>query len=83
MRAFALSANTASQIILGNQQNYLYYINVNVGTPFQNFNVVFDTGSNIAWLPLAGSGSNITFNSALSSTFNNTSEQGQIQVFYV
>ena len=80
-RTLLITANTPSQINFGNQQNYLYYININVGTPAQNFNMIFDTGSNVAWLPLTGSGSFVTFNPSLSSTFNNTSTPGQIAVY--
>lgn len=80
-RTLLITANTPSQINFGNQQNYLYYININVGTPAQNFNMIFDTGSNVAWLPLTGSGSTVTFNPSLSSTFNNTSTPGQIAVY--
>jgi len=45
--------------------------------------MIFDTGSDIAWLPLPGSGAVITFNNVASSTFNNTSVQNQIQVILV
>jgi len=36
---------------LNNYRNVQYYGNVHVGTPPQTFSVIFDTGSNLMWLP--------------------------------
>lgn len=64
---------------LGNSQNVLYYINLNVGTPAQTLGVQFDTGSNILWLPTQQAGVKPCFNTLNSSTFTNTSTQGSVQ----
>lgn len=64
---------------LGNSQNLLYYIDLNVGTPWQTLGVQFDTGSNILWLPTQQAAVKPYFNTLDSSTFTNTSSQGSVQ----
>lgn len=75
--AIALASN-GTTMQLGNSQNLLYYIDLNVGTPMQTMGVQFDTGSNILWLPTQLAGVKPCFNTLDSSTFTNTSSPGSV-----
>jgi hypothetical protein len=74
-------SNNDTTLGLGNCQNDLYYITLQVGTPPQPIVVQFDTGSNTLGIPIDG-GNNDTisdgFNTSASSTFfvNNGSAAG-------
>ncbi|KAH8291800.1 hypothetical protein KR054_000742 [Drosophila jambulina] len=39
------------RVALNSRQNLEYYGNISMGTPEQNFTVIFDTGSSDTWLP--------------------------------
>ncbi len=64
---------------MGNSQNYVYYIDLSVGTPSQVLGVQFDTGSNILWLPTQKAGVTPFYNTNKSSTFTNTSNPGSVE----
>ena len=67
-----MGSNNQSNLGIGNCQDNIYYITLEVGTPSQAIGVQFDTGSNILWIPtVSGTGSG--FNTAASSTYSPTS----------
>lgn len=76
----AALTNTNTTMQFGNDQNTVYFINLNVGTPPQTMGVQFDTGSNILWLPTQKTGVTPFFNTSKSTTFTNTSNQGSVEV---
>jgi hypothetical protein len=39
---------------LGNKHDVIYKGEIYVGTPAKKFNVIFDTGSGLFWLPMKG-----------------------------
>ena len=72
-----------TSVVMGNCNNFIYYINLQVGTPPQTMSVQFDTGSNILWLPtqsVTGISGN-TFNTDNSQTYINYGQTGSIQVY--
>lgn len=59
-------------VIVNDYNNAQYYGPVAVGTPLQNFNVIFDTGSSNLWIPskkCTNCGSHPSYNSGSSSTY--------------
>jgi hypothetical protein len=72
--------NTNSTMQFGNDQNTVYFINLNVGTPPQTMGVQFDTGSNILWLPTQNAGVTPFYNTSKSTTFTNSPNQGSVEV---
>jgi hypothetical protein len=72
--------NTNTTMQFGNDQNTIYFINLNVGTPPQTMGVQFDTGSNILWLPTQKAGVTPFYNTSKSTTFTNSPNQGSVEV---
>jgi hypothetical protein len=69
------------KVIIHDYQNAQYYGEVALGTPPQNFEVIYDTGSSNLWVPSkscsACTGKNV-FDSAASSTFKNNGTKFEI-----
>lgn len=65
--------NNYTQIGVQNCANEQYIGLIGIGSPPQNFTVLFDTGSNVMWIPTAGCSGNCSnrqFNPSASSTYN-------------
>lgn len=70
-------SNANQKISTGNCQNYLYYIQMGIGTPPQNFYFQVDTGSYVQWIPLNTTKSN-GFVASKSSSLQMSSKAGTI-----
>jgi len=72
----------ADPVAIDDYQNAQYYGPVSVGTPGQQFNVIFDTGSSNLWVPsksCTNCGSHPTYDSSKSSTYNKNGSDFFIQ----
>jgi len=75
-----------SDIIIGNDQDLAYYGELSVGSPPQELNVIYDTGSSTLWVPTAGAVSSSgcakpkhTYDHGPSSTYKKDCAPFQIQ----
>lgn len=75
-------SNSQTQIGLQNCQSDQYIGTVFIGTPGVNFTILFDTGSNILWVPITGCTGqcgNKLFNPSSSTTYNAGTQPMSIQ----
>ncbi|NWZ30947.1 PEPA protein, partial [Asarcornis scutulata] len=80
---FPVLAGTTSSEPLQNYMNVSYYGTISIGTPAQEFTVIFDTGSSNLWVPSVYCSSRACenhkrFNPSESSTFVSTNESVSI-----
>lgn len=71
----------ASETSIGifNNRKVVYYGSISLGTPKQNFTVIFDTGSSSLWVPAAKFDSHSVFYPGNSSTFKDLNTSYDIQ----
>lgn len=67
------TSNTNNTISAGNCNDYEYFINLSIGTPPQNFKLLFDTGSPTLWVPTTQI-NKTGFNTSASSTLTWTGQ---------
>jgi len=70
---YEVTAPGSAPVVVNDYSNAQYYGPVSVGSPAQDFNVIFDTGSSNLWIPGVSCGLNCglhpEYNSTLSSTY--------------
>lgn len=77
----SLIVSDPSEVTLNDYENAQFYGPISVGTPAQNFNVVFDTGSSNLWIPSSSCsdcGSHPKYNAKSSSTYHGNGKEWNI-----
>jgi hypothetical protein len=69
---YEVTAPNSAPVVVNDYQNAQYYGPVSVGTPSQNFNVIFDTGSSNLWIPGVSCGLNCGFHPEYDHTKSST-----------
>jgi hypothetical protein len=73
------TAQTAGDIVLSDYQDILYCGPGTVGTPPQDFTILYDTGSNNVWVPTQKFGNHAFYNHAMSTTYKANGSEFAIQ----